>query len=301
VAPDTWLATQHPEWLLKSSPQAAASENRLLDLGNPPARQWLENHVDGLIKAQGIDLYRQDYNIGPLDFWRNNDAADRQGITEIKYVIGYLAYWDELRRRNPKMLIDSCASGGHRNDLETMRRAVPLLRSDYIFEPIGQQGHTYGFAFWLPYFGTGTKALDTYTLRSSMCSGVIGAWDLRDKNLDYHLLRKLLGQWREISPEYYGDYYPLTPYSLTTDSWIAWQFNRPEAGRGAVQAYRRADCVYESARFKLNGLESGKTYIVRNLDEAAAQEITGRELMEKGLLVKVPETPGSAWITYTVR
>jgi alpha-galactosidase len=41
------------------------------------------------------------------------------------------------------MLIDTCASGGHRNDLETLRRSVPLLRSDYIMEPIGQQCHTY--------------------------------------------------------------------------------------------------------------------------------------------------------------
>ena len=56
------------------------------------------------------------------------------------------------------MLIDSCASGGRRNDLETMRRAVPLWRSDYAFEPIGQQCMTYGIRLWLPYHGTGTVA-----------------------------------------------------------------------------------------------------------------------------------------------
>ena len=37
---------------------------------------------------------------------------------------------DELRRRHPGMLIDSCASGGRRDDLETMRRAVPILPTD---------------------------------------------------------------------------------------------------------------------------------------------------------------------------
>ena len=58
------------------------------------------------------------------------------------------------------MLIDSCASGGRRNDLETMRRAVPLWRSDYAFETIGHQGMTYGISFWLPYHGTGTVACD---------------------------------------------------------------------------------------------------------------------------------------------
>lgn len=299
VAAGTWLSEKHPEWLLKSSPQQPAGQDRLLNLGNPEAFQWLVNHIDGVIKSQGIDLYRQDYNIGPLGFWRANDAEDRQGITENKYVTGYLAYWDELRRRNPNMLIDSCASGGHRNDLETLRRAVPLLRSDYIFEPIGQQGHTYGHAFWLPFFGTGSRALDTYTIRSCMCSSVTGCWDLRDKNLNYDLLRRLIAQWREVSQEFYGDYYPLTPYSVTTDSWIAWQFNRPEAGRGVVQAYRRQDCPYESARFKLHGLDPAKTYQVKNLDETAVHDVSGRELMEKGLLVRMSETPGSAWILYS--
>jgi len=52
-------------------------------------------------------------------------------MTENLYVQGYLAYWDGLLQQHPGMLIDSCASGGRRNDLETLRRAVPLLRSDY--------------------------------------------------------------------------------------------------------------------------------------------------------------------------
>ena len=72
----------------------------------------------------------------PLAYWRAADVPDRQGITEIRYVTGLLAYWDELRRRRPDMLIDTCASGGRRNDLETLRRAVPLWRSDYAFEPV---------------------------------------------------------------------------------------------------------------------------------------------------------------------
>lgn len=147
---DTWLSENHPEWIL------GGKSGGLLDLGNPEARKWLTEHVDRLITEQGIDLYRQDFNMDPLALWQQNDAADRQGITENHHVTGYLAYWDELRRRHPNMLIDSCASGGRRNDLETMRRAVPLLRSDYIMEPVGNQGHTYGLSLWLPFQGTGT-------------------------------------------------------------------------------------------------------------------------------------------------
>lgn len=65
---------------------------RLLNLGNPEARRWLTDHIDRLLTQEGIDLYRQDFNMDPLEFLRAADAPDRQGITENKHVVGYLAY-----------------------------------------------------------------------------------------------------------------------------------------------------------------------------------------------------------------
>ena len=170
VTPGTFLYTNNPAWLLGRD-----GEQKLLNLGNPEARRWLTDHVDAMLTREGIDFYRQDFNIDPLAYWRANDAPDRQGITEMRHVEGYLAYWDELRRRHPGLLIDSCASGGRRNDLETLRRAVPLLRSDYqafdgnpAFAP-GNQGHTYGLSSWIPYYGQGVYFTDrdfVYSVRS---------------------------------------------------------------------------------------------------------------------------------------
>ena len=37
-----------------------------LNLGNPQAREWLTDHIDKLLTEQGIDLYRQDFNMDPL-------------------------------------------------------------------------------------------------------------------------------------------------------------------------------------------------------------------------------------------
>ncbi len=41
-------------------------------------------------------------------------------MTEIRYVEGHYAMWDELRARHPGLWIDNCASGGRRIDLETL-------------------------------------------------------------------------------------------------------------------------------------------------------------------------------------
>ncbi|RIK81648.1 MAG: hypothetical protein DCC68_08305 [Planctomycetota bacterium] len=294
VAPGTWLAEQRPQWVL------GGKGGGLLDLGNPEARVWLTDHVDAFIAAEGVDLYRQDFNMDPLGHWQANDVADRRGITENHHVAGYLAYWDELLRRHPQLLIDTCASGGRRNDLETLRRAVPLLRSDYILEPVGNQGHTYGLSFWVPFQGTGSGSRDVsaYVLRSTMLAHFTACFDARRRDLGYAAIRRLLEQWRSYREYYFGDYYPLTPYNLDAESWIAWQFDVPETGEGMIQAFRRDRSVYETARFPLRGVEPQSEYEVRNIDQPKGHVVSGRELLENGAAVTIGERPGAAVVVY---
>jgi alpha-galactosidase len=292
VHPDTWLTKNHPEWVL------GGVNGGLLNLGNPEALNWLTNHVDKLMTDEGIDLYRQDFNMDPLTYWRDNDSEDRQGITEIRHIEGYLAYWDELLRRHPHMFIDSCASGGRRNDLETMRRAIPLWRTDYRCEPDGTQNCTYGISFWIPLSGTGAADVDPYTFRSNMAPFTNCLWDMRSKTLDYDLMRKLTSQWRKVSAYYTGDYYPLTTYSLDDDAWVAWQFDRSDLGEGMVQAFRRRDSMYAAIGFQLKGLDPNAVYIVTNMDRKGSKRMTGRQLMDGYLLIEITEKPGSALITY---
>jgi alpha-galactosidase len=298
VTANSWLAKNHPEWLF--SGQKAGTDQNLLNLGNPEARRWLTDHIDRMLTEQGIDLYRQDFNMDPLNHWRSTDAPDRQGISENLHVQGYLAYWDELQRRHPNMPIDSCASGGRRIDLETLRRAVPLLRSDYRFEPLfTQQCHTYGLSMWVPYYGTGVFDKDDYTVRSFWCPWMgIGEPAPRQPGLDWTKCRRMIDNWCKAGGYMLGDYYPLLPYSLNDTVWIAWQFDCPEKGEGMIQAFRRAQSPYESIRVKLHGLEPGAVYTLTNLDVPGATEISGRELLEKGLSIGMNAQPSSTVIIY---
>ncbi|MCC6822676.1 MAG: NPCBM/NEW2 domain-containing protein, partial [Verrucomicrobia subdivision 3 bacterium] len=126
VTPGSFLYTNNPAWLLGRD-----GEQKLLNLGHAEARQWLTDLVDRMLTREGIDFYRQDFNLDPLPYWRANDAPDRQGITEIRHIEGYLAWWDELRRRHPGLMIDSYASGGRRNDLESLLLGVGLAPCGY--------------------------------------------------------------------------------------------------------------------------------------------------------------------------
>ncbi len=295
VTANSWLVDNHPEWVL------GGKVGGLLDLGNPDAWNWLVDRFDSLLTREGIDFYRQDFNMDPLPNWRANDAEDRQGITEIRHCEGYLAFWDELVKRHPDLMIDSCASGGHRNDLETMRRSLPLLRSDAIFDWIGEQCHTYGFASWIPYWGTGLIDFDAYSFRSCLGLDTTLSCDARRKDLDWELLRELTAEWREVVPNLWGDYYPLTPYSLEDNAWMAWQFNRPEEGEGIVQAFRRAESPFVTAAFPLRDLEPDARYVIRDMDLPDTREATGRELMESGLSISMQKRPQAALVRYTKR
>ena len=303
VTAGTWLSNTHPEWILGGA---------LLDLGNKDAWTWLTNHIDKMITDQGIDLYRQDFNMDPLAFWRDRDAPDRQGITEIGHVTGLLAYWDELSRRHPNMLIDECASGGRRNDLESMRRSVPLWRTDAAYGCTGTQCHTYGISFWIPYNGTGTVAcqnapyhgegktpVEAYAFLSNAAPSLMLSLDARHRDMDYAKLRELVGWFREyVGPNFYGDYYPLTPYSADGKDWMAWQFDRPEAGEGMIEAFRRNDSPDESRLLKLRGLDPKSDYTVTDVTTDKSWKAKGTELLDAGLVITIPENPGVSLIVY---
>jgi alpha-galactosidase len=286
--PESWLARNHPDWLLGGT---------LLNLGHPDARNWLVEHIDRMLHEQGIDYYRQDFNIDPLPYWRGNDSPQRRGMTEIKHVMGYLAFWDELRRRHPGLLIDSCASGGRRNDLETLRRAVPLLRSDFQFgheATTPNQGHTFGISSWIPYYGSGCYFTDPYSARSYImpCSGYAG----HDA-----ATRRAYEECRQVAPFMLGDYYSLTAYSIQPGDWIAWQFDRPDLGGGVVQAFRRDQNQSPSRVLHLSGIAPSKSYEITELDGRTPRRMNGKDLMERGLTVEIKTQPGSAVIFYRAR
>jgi len=230
----------------------------------------------------------------PLANWRGNDAPDRRGMTENRHVAGYLAFWDELRRRHPGLLIDSCASGGRRNDLETLRRAVPLLRSDFQFgheATMPNQGHTYGISSWIPYYGSGCYFTDPYSARSYImpCSGY---------GETTPATKRAYEECRKVAPFMLGDYYPLTPYSIQPGDWIAWQFDRPDLRGGVVQAFRRDQNQSPTRVLRLAGLVPSAEYKITDLDGGPPARMSGKDLMGKGLTVEIKTQPGSAVVFY---
>ncbi|MBD3182500.1 alpha-galactosidase [Candidatus Poribacteria bacterium] len=294
VFQDTWLDREHPDWILR----LPDNPNGLLDLGNPEALHWLTEHISGMIESEGIDLYRQDFNMDPLPFWRANDKPDRQGISEIRHIEGLYYFWDELLKRHPGLIIDNCASGGRRIDLETTSRSIPLWRTDYqYFEPNGYQCHTYGLNFYLPTTSTGNGYPDKYQFRSSINSGVVLGWNLYLPDFPVEQARDLIAEFKRIRPLFYGDYYPLTPHNTGDDVWMAYQFHRKDMEQGMAMVFRRQENRNRLMNISFCGLHPNRQYEVTIEDTGVKQIITGEKL-SKGIDVTIENAPGSLLITY---
>jgi len=264
----------------------------------------LTDYISKTIEQNGIDVYRQDFNIDPLDYWRNNDVPDRQGITEIRYIEGFYEFWDELLRRHRNLLIDNCASGGRRIDLETISRSVPLWRADYSGVPAGEQALGVGLGLYVPLNSAGLidpshsdAQPDLYWSRSTMSAGLVLLWDLRRSDFDDALARRVVEEEKRIAKFYYGDLYPLTPVTSSEDHWLAYQCDRPDLGEGMVMAFRRQKNTEDSLSINLKGLKPDRVYELEDLDTGKKRAISGKNLTE-GLRVHVSAAPGSSLLIY---
>lgn len=293
----TPTAVAHPEYFL--SADNPYDDNRLLDLGNPDAWEYCFQTLSDLIEELHIDCYRQDFNFSPLPYWRKNDAADRKGITEIKHINGMYRLWDALLEKFPHLIIDNCASGGRRIDIETLRRSIPLWRSDlqcpanYHIE--GSQCHSQTFNLWMPYSGTGSgRGYDEYRIRSAYAAALTtnNSYSERETFCDTEekagFLKKYTEEYLKVRPYFSEDFYPLTEVSDRLDTWCAMQFNRPEENDGIIEVFRRENAPYETACFPLRGLEKTRDYMFTDAD-GGAFTVSGKELMQNGVKITIPD------------
>ena len=279
VQPDTFL--WDTPWCL----EIPGAGSKLADFGNPDFRQWLLKRVTSVLTRGGISLYRQDFNIDPLSFWKRQDQKEgRTGFAENRYVQGYLEYFDTLLERIPGLIIDSCASGGRRNDLETMRRAIPLHKSDSPYsDHTKKQAMHWSLYQLFPYFTAMTAQrgdighADEYAARSSFAPGFVMLYDVTSNDENFKAqIRRNCEQWRKISGYFDKEYVPLTKWSNDNTKWIAWQFMDVEKGEGLIQAYRRENCPQPHLTVKLYGIEPEGIYELDDL--SCKRRFLGSEL-----------------------
>jgi len=297
-------AMEHPEYFLGLSDDVSDNpltnaDSLILNLGNEDAWNYIYNTIADMIEELNIDFYRQDANFGPVYFWDAADSrSDRNGITQIKHIMGLYRLWDTLLERFPHLCIDNCASGGRRIDIETLRRSIPLWRSDYHCIANSSENvlisHHMAYNSWLPYSGTTVgRKYDLYRARCAYDSSFTSNYtyceneNYCDTTEKLEFVKKMFNEYLMLRPYFSEDYYPLTEVSASADAISAVQFDRPSENDGILQIFRREKSPCISAVFELYAIDENAEYTFTDIDDNSQFTISGKELKENGFGIEI--------------
>lgn len=289
------------------------------NIGDEQCLQWTLNRIIKVLDENAVDMYREDNNSDPVNAWRwldkrdeNKYSAVRSGINENKCICGHYALWDKIieycKAHGKCPYVDSCASGGGRNDIESMRRGFPMMRSDFDRTTSSMRlSQTSTFCKWIPFHGSSTKesinqisptagrGIDRYVARASYLPiyNLAEAF-LHNKELDFELMRGHFREWKSIRHLLTKDFYALTPWrhNSSRTSWTAFGYDDPEIGESVVLVFRMEEAKSESFKLKLPFAEKGCTYEIKDADSKTTEKKSGEELLS-GITVVISNTKES--------
>jgi len=312
--PHTEWAREHPDLFLTFSDENNPLSWRrglILNLGDPRAVDLAFEKISSLITEFDADVYRQDFNTDPLAAWYAEDSPNRVGITEIRHIEGLYALWDRIRAAHPGILIDNCAAGGRRIDLETLRRAMVLSRSDAV-DVSGNQGipkmdivgqvQCWGLGHWLPDHATLIKTFDAYAIRSSALATGFMAYRVlpeNDQDPEYADAIAAVAESKRLRPMIAEERIGLIAPDLEKEAWAAFQHHCHSDSSGIIVVLRGPAADSDSVTLRPEHIEPNATYQVMRWDDYRASPpvwIAGATLNE--MLVTIAQTRSSVLVEY---
>ena len=246
-------------WAIRVPGERTVSNN----IGDPACFEWTAERICKMLRENRVEMYREDNNCSAAPLWKHLDSLEgegRQGMTECKLIMGHYDMWDRIIECTLSYggcgFVDSCASGGGRNDLESMRRGVPLLRSDSDRTSTALRlSMSWGFNKWIPFCGANSKeklsqlaptgVSDPYVWRASYLPILnVDSQFVQDPDQDFDVLRFGLKEWKRVSPYLLKDFYTLTPWHAEQEKngFCAFCYFDPESEKGVLLAFCQEEC-----------------------------------------------------------
>ncbi len=287
------------------------------DFSNPDCLEWTKKYVFKLLKENKIDLFREDYNRDPAYAWDKKDRSEgvnRWGITESKDVAAHYQFWQDVIECTSSYggcaFVDSCASGGGRNDLQSLRYAVPVLRSDSDRTTTALRlSMTSSFCKWIPFHGAchlekdasleclQDGRMDVYAWRASYLPimNILGGRFSQDENYDFDMLRFGLDEWKKVNPYLTKDFYPLTAWNEPTDhsGFAAHCYMDGEKGEGVLLAFRMKNCKESELTLDFPFVKVGESYLLTDEDSGDSVEIKDGKIT---LAFNLPRQAKLLWV-----
>ncbi len=291
------VGAQHENWIVDLDPKADLNGTVMWNLGNEEACAFLSDYISASLIENGVAVYRQDFNFSPTEFWQRLDRkayGNRIGFAENHYIAGLYTYLDALFEAVPGLVMDNCASGGRRLELEMTRRSVPMWRSDYNCDQTrpdlldATQAHTYGLSFWLPISGTFINFDTEYGMRSSI---------LPILQVPMATPEAALTSYRAEREAQMLNFFPLAFGGTDPEKITAMQYGDEATGCALIYAHEEHEA--DSFTVYFSGLQTDAAYCVTDADTPDTEvQFTGDELMAGAYSVSFPEGRKAVVLNY---
>lgn len=318
-----WMVTDLPkDW------QPEPFKGQTIDIGVPAAEDWVQQEVERIVTDYHLDMLEHDgYLVAhgcdrtdhphaapdPLNkcIYKSWGAywVDSSNSTDVSYhaVRAYYRIYSKLRKQHPGLLLEICADGGRMVDFGSAAHGDYFSITD-TYDPLSNRRAFYDTSHVLP-----AAMLESYVekwpaprlenfrymLRSGMMGWLTIMIDTSTWSGDQHAAaRKEIEVYKkELRPLIrQADLYHVSarPDGVHWDGIEYWDHGRR---RGVVYAFRGTARGESTHGFVLKGLRPTAHYAITFHDHTSPNRtLTGRELMNRGLQVKLPYVNSSELI-----
>ncbi|WEV75944.1 alpha-galactosidase [Bifidobacterium sp. ESL0800] len=322
ISEDSELYRAHPDWAMHvpGRPPLYGRNQFELDFTRPEVVDYVAGKMETILGTGLVGYVKWDMNRSMSDVYSPSLPADRQGEVYHRQILGVYALYERLTGEFPKVLFESCASGGGRFDPGMLYYAPQGWTSDDS-DAVERLGVQYGTSLAYPissmgshvsaspnqqvfrdtplktradvaYFGTFGYELDVNKIDAGQQE------EIRRQIAFFKSHAELIGHglfYRLISP--FGP----NPVGLPEGSETAWMVVSPDRRHALVGYYRARQPVNEGYRaLALRGLDPECEYSVHDtayrMPRVDGERFYGDELMRRGF--DISDSGFGPWTTW---
>ena len=303
VNPGTRLWQEHPDWVLHQPGRRPLPSRHqyVLDCSNPAVVDYLYDRLTALLDGAPVGYIKWDMNRSISDAFSCAAGPEGQGAVLHRYILGVYRLYQRLIDRFPRILFESCSSGGARFDPGMLYYAPQCWASDDT-DAVERLKIQYGTSFVYPVSSMGAHVaavpnhqlgrVTSLTTRANVA--FFGAFGYE---MDLTRLpprgRELVARQVAFFKQYrrllqFGAFWRLqSPFAHNEVAWMTVSPDRETALVGDYLVLQQANAGYR--RIRLAGLAPDRLYRVTPLGSGAepcgpAYTAGGDELMQAGLV-----------------